>query len=86
MIPNSQALDPGPTTSGHIDFKQLILPGIRDARATISNRTGVKDLRFPPLDLIRTVLKTGGHLFVTVPNSESFIARAMGKRWKMLPL
>jgi hypothetical protein len=32
------------------------------------------------------VLKTGGHLFVTVPNSESFVARAMGKRWNMLLL
>ena len=38
------------------------------------------------LALIRTVLKTGGHLFVTVPNIESFVARAMGKRWSMLLL
>jgi SAM-dependent methyltransferase len=38
------------------------------------------------LDLIRTVLKNGGHFFVSVPNSESFVARAMGKRWNMLLL
>jgi SAM-dependent methyltransferase len=31
------------------------------------------------LALIRTVLKPGGHLFVSVPNSESFVAKAMGK-------
>jgi putative flippase GtrA/SAM-dependent methyltransferase len=38
------------------------------------------------LALIRTVLKTGGHFFVSVPNSESFVARIMGKRWNMLLL
>jgi SAM-dependent methyltransferase len=35
---------------------------------------------------IRTVLRTGGHFFITVPNSESFVARAMGKHWNMLLL
>jgi predicted TPR repeat methyltransferase len=38
------------------------------------------------LALIRTVLKTGGHFFVSVPNSESFVAKAMGKHWNMLLL
>ena len=38
------------------------------------------------LALIRTVLRTGGHFFVSVPNSESFIAKAMGKYWNMLLL
>jgi SAM-dependent methyltransferase len=38
------------------------------------------------LALIRTVLRTGGHFFVTVPNSESFVAKAMGKHWNMLLL
>jgi SAM-dependent methyltransferase len=38
------------------------------------------------LALIRTVLKPGGHLFVTVPNSESFVAKTMGKYWNMLLL
>lgn len=38
------------------------------------------------LALIRTVLRTGGHLFVTVPNIESFVAKAMGKYWNMLLL
>src|SRR5262249_47244962 len=35
---------------------------------------------------IRTVLKPGGHLFVSVPNSESFVAKVMGKHWSMLLL
>jgi 2-polyprenyl-3-methyl-5-hydroxy-6-metoxy-1,4-benzoquinol methylase len=30
------------------------------------------------LALIRTVLRTGGQLFVSVPNIESFVAKAMG--------
>jgi SAM-dependent methyltransferase len=38
------------------------------------------------LALIRTVLKPGGHLFVSVPNSESFVAKAMGKHWSLLLL
>jgi SAM-dependent methyltransferase len=38
------------------------------------------------LALIRTVLRTGGHFFVTVPNIESFVAKAMGKYWNMLLL
>jgi putative flippase GtrA/SAM-dependent methyltransferase len=38
------------------------------------------------LALIRTVLKTGGHFFVSVPNRESFVARIMGKHWNMLLL
>ena len=38
------------------------------------------------LALIRTVLRTGGHFFVSVPNSESFVAKAMGKHWNMLLL
>jgi len=38
------------------------------------------------LALIRTVLRTGGHLFISVPNSESFVAKAMGKHWNMLLL
>jgi SAM-dependent methyltransferase len=38
------------------------------------------------LALIRTVLRTGGHFFVTVPNIESFVAKAMGKHWSMLLL
>jgi 2-polyprenyl-3-methyl-5-hydroxy-6-metoxy-1,4-benzoquinol methylase len=38
------------------------------------------------LALIRTVLKIGGHLFVSVPNIESFVARVMGKHWNMLLL
>ena len=38
------------------------------------------------LALIRTVLRTGGHFFVSVPNIESFVARVMGKRWSMLLL
>jgi SAM-dependent methyltransferase len=38
------------------------------------------------LTLIRTVLRTGRHFFVTVPNSESFVAKAMGKHWNMLLL
>jgi len=38
------------------------------------------------LALIRTVLRTGGHFFVSVPNSESFVARVMGKHWNMLLL
>jgi SAM-dependent methyltransferase len=38
------------------------------------------------LTLIRTVLRTGGQLFVSVPNCESFVAKAMGKRWNMLLL
>jgi SAM-dependent methyltransferase len=38
------------------------------------------------LALIRTVLRTEGHLFVTVPNIESLVARAMGKYWNMLLL
>jgi SAM-dependent methyltransferase len=36
--------------------------------------------------LIRTVLRPGGLFFVSVPNIESFIAKAMGKRWNMLLL
>jgi len=38
------------------------------------------------LALIRTVLRNGGHFFVSVPNSESFVARVMGKHWNMLLL
>jgi SAM-dependent methyltransferase len=38
------------------------------------------------LALIRTVLRTGGHLFVSLPNIESFVAKAMGKHWNMLLL
>jgi len=38
------------------------------------------------LALIRTVLRTGGYFFVTVPNSESLVAKAMGKHWNMLLL
>jgi SAM-dependent methyltransferase len=38
------------------------------------------------LALIRTVLRTGGYFFITVPNSESFVAKAMGKHWNMLLL
>ena len=38
------------------------------------------------LALIRTVLKTAGHFFVSVPNSESLVARVMGKHWNMLLL
>jgi len=38
------------------------------------------------LALIRTVLKTGGYFFLTVPNTESFVAKAMGKHWNMLLL
>jgi SAM-dependent methyltransferase len=38
------------------------------------------------LALIRTVLRNGGHLFVSVPNSESFVAKVMGKYWNMLLL
>ena len=38
------------------------------------------------LALIRTVLRTGGHFVVSVPNSESFVAKAMGKHWNMLLL
>jgi SAM-dependent methyltransferase len=36
--------------------------------------------------LIRTVLKSHGLFFASVPNIESFIAKAMGKRWNMLLL
>ena len=38
------------------------------------------------VELIRTVLKPRGFLFVSVPNIESFIAKAMGKHWNMLLL
>ena len=38
------------------------------------------------LALIRSVLRTGGHFFVSVPNRESFVAKAMGKYWNMLLL
>jgi SAM-dependent methyltransferase len=38
------------------------------------------------LDLIRAVIKPGGMFFATVPNVESLVARAMGKRWNMLLL
>jgi SAM-dependent methyltransferase len=38
------------------------------------------------LALIRTVLRTGGHFFVSVPNIESFVAKVMGKHWSMLLL
>ena len=38
------------------------------------------------LSLIRTVLRTGGNFFVSVPNSESFIAKVMGQHWSMLLL
>ena len=38
------------------------------------------------LALIRTVLRTGGHFFVSVPNIESFVAKALGKYWNMLLL
>lgn len=38
------------------------------------------------LALIRTVLKPGGIFFASVPNIDSFVARAMGKRWNMLLL
>ena len=36
--------------------------------------------------LIRTVLKSRGMFFASVPNIESFVAKAMGKRWNMLLL
>ena len=36
--------------------------------------------------LVRTVLKSGGLFFVSVPNVESFVAKAMGKHWSMLLL
>jgi SAM-dependent methyltransferase len=36
--------------------------------------------------LVRTVLKSGGLFFVSVPNIESFAARAMGRHWNMLLL
>src|SRR4029077_14671765 len=36
--------------------------------------------------LIRTVLRNGGHFFVSVPNIESFVAKTMGKHWSMLLL
>jgi SAM-dependent methyltransferase len=38
------------------------------------------------LALIGTVLKPGGLFFASVPNIESFIAKAMGKHWNMLLL
>jgi SAM-dependent methyltransferase len=38
------------------------------------------------LALIQTLLKPGGHLFVSVPNIESFVAKVMGKHWNMLLL
>ncbi|MBU3077179.1 class I SAM-dependent methyltransferase [Sphingomonas quercus] len=36
--------------------------------------------------LIRAVLKPGGLFFASVPNVESLVARAMGRRWNMLLL
>jgi SAM-dependent methyltransferase len=36
--------------------------------------------------LVRAVLKPGGLFFATVPNVESLVAKAMGKRWNMLLL
>jgi hypothetical protein len=36
--------------------------------------------------IIRSMLKPGGLLFVTVPNVESWAARLMGERWNMLLL
>ena len=36
--------------------------------------------------LIRTVLKSRGLFFASVPNIGSFVAKAMGKRWNMLLL
>ncbi len=38
------------------------------------------------VSLIRSVLKPGGFLFVTVPNAGSAIARLLGARWNMLLL
>jgi SAM-dependent methyltransferase len=38
------------------------------------------------LSLIRRVLRPGGHLFVTVPDISSLMARASGKKWNMLLL
>ena len=35
---------------------------------------------------VRNVLKSGGLFFVSVPNVESFVAKAMGKYWNMLLL
>lgn len=36
--------------------------------------------------LIRKVLKPGGLFFASVPNIESTVARAMGRRWNMILL
>ena len=38
------------------------------------------------LDLVRTVLKSRGLFFASVPNVESFVAKAMGRHWNMLLL
>jgi SAM-dependent methyltransferase len=40
----------------------------------------------PDVELIRRVLRPNGHMFVTVPNVDSFIARLSGSRWNMLLL
>jgi SAM-dependent methyltransferase len=38
------------------------------------------------VSLIRTVMKSRGLFFASVPNIESFVAKVMGKRWNMLLL